>query len=78
MNDVDLIIEPISPLVYLDVENNRDVTLDIQSSSGTSDYNLLSNKPSIEGVELQGDKTFPQLGMNTLSIQEIEKILYLN
>ena len=78
MNDIDLIIEPSSPLVYLDVENNRDVTLDIQSSSGTSDYNLLSNKPSIEGVELRGDKTFPQLGMNPLSIQEIEKILYLS
>lgn len=43
----------------------------------TGDYNNLSNKPSIEGNTLIGDKSFRQLGLDTLSVQEIEKILYL-
>ena len=44
----------------------------------TDDYNDLINKPSIEGVTLQGDKSFRELGMDTLSVQDIEKILYLD
>ena len=46
-------------------------------TSGTDNYEKLKNKPSIEGVTLQGDKTFPELGVRPLSVQEIEKILYL-
>lgn len=42
-----------------------------------TDYNQLTNKPKIEGHVLIGDQTFAQLGMDTLSVQEIEKILYL-
>jgi hypothetical protein len=34
-------------------------------SGGTSDYNELTNKPSINGVELTGDKTNSQLGIPT-------------
>ena len=41
------------------------------------DYNKLENRPSIENIVLEGDKTFKQLGLDTLSVQEIEKILYL-
>lgn len=33
------------------------------SATGATDYLELSNKPSIESVELSGDKTFPQLGI---------------
>ena len=41
----------------------------IQESSGspsgsTDDYNSLSNKPSIEGVTLIGNKVFPQFGLH--------------
>lgn len=35
----------------------------IRSGGGTSDYTDLSNKPSINGVELSGSKTASQLGM---------------
>lgn len=49
-----------------------------EGSSGTTNYNVLSNKPSIEGHTLVGDKTFKQLGMDTLAEWEIEKILYLD
>ena len=41
------------------------------------DYNKLINKPQIESVELIGNKTMKQLGVDTLSVQEVEKILYL-
>lgn len=42
------------------------------------DYNKLENMPQIESVTLKGNKTFKQLGLDTLSVQEIEKILYLD
>ena len=33
-------------------------------SGGTSDYNNLTNKPSINGVELSGNKTLSDLNIN--------------
>lgn len=42
----------------------------------TSNYEELSNKPSIEGRVLIGNKTFPQLGLDIVSPQEIDDILY--
>lgn len=44
----------------------------------TGDYNKLRNKPSIENVTLEGNKTIDQLGVRSLTVQEIEKILYLD
>lgn len=48
------------------------------TGGGTDDYNKLRNRPSIEGVLLEGNKMLPEIGVDTLSVQEIEKILYLN
>lgn len=39
------------------------------------DYNSLINKPKINGVELIGDKSFPDLGLESLSNIEIENLL---
>lgn len=36
---------------------------EIIAEGGTSDYNKLRNKPKIESVTLQGDKSFPELGI---------------
>lgn len=49
---------------------------DMQSGggSGVYSYNDLSDKPSIEGVTLVGDKTFPELNLNVLTNTEIEDI----
>lgn len=44
------------------------------SSSGTSDYNKLKNKPSIEHVELIGDKSFAELGLENMDNMEILSI----
>lgn len=46
-------------IVYVDLKNG----VMSSSSSQESDYSLLSNKPSIEGVTLIGDKTFPDLNL---------------
>lgn len=44
----------------------------------TGDYEKLKNKPMIESHTLIGDKTFKELGLDTLPVWEIEKILYLD
>ena len=43
--------------------------------SGTYNYNDLYNKPQIEGVTLEGNKTFPQLKLQAISNLEIYMIL---
>ena len=35
-------------------------------SSGTTDYNALTNKPSINGITLTGNKTSVDLGINAI------------
>ena len=35
-------------------------------SSGTTDYNALTNKPSINGITLTGNKTSIDLGINAI------------
>ena len=43
--------------------------------NGTEDYNELENKPSINGVELQGDKSFEDLGELTLTNSELKDLI---
>ena len=52
--------------------NGREITTD--PISGTTDYNDLINKPQIEGVTLTGDKSFPDLDLDTLTNTEIQEI----
>ena len=75
--------------IDIDIEINTDsnIDTDIQTSDGeidtdieistggTNDYNDLINKPSIEGVELVGDKTLEELGVEALTPQEIDAII---
>lgn len=44
---------------------------------GTDDYELLENKPVLNGVTISGSKESQDYKL-TLSVQEIEKILYLD
>lgn len=41
----------------------------------TNDYEKLKNKPSINEVELSGDKSFEELGISPLSNLEIMQII---
>lgn len=43
--------------------------------NNTSDYNLLNNKPQIESVELQGNKSFNDLGLSKISNMQIEQMI---
>lgn len=43
---------------------------------GTKNYNKLQNKPSIENVELIGNKDFEDLGLTALTNMEIEELLH--
>lgn len=45
--------------------------------NNTSDYELLNNKPQIESVELQGNKTFNDLGLSNISNMRLEQLLTL-
>lgn len=46
-----------------------------ETGGGGGDYTLLDNKPSINGVTLVGNKTFPQLDLLRITNQELEEIL---
>ena len=75
--------------IDIDIEINTDSSIDTDiqtsdgeidtdielSAGGTNDYNDLINKPSIEGVELVGDKTLEELGVEALTNAEIDAII---
>ena len=73
--------------IDIEIDNESSIDTDIQTSdgeidtdielsaNGTNDYNDLANKPSIEGVELIGDKTLEELGVEALTPQEIDAII---
>lgn len=48
---------------------------DIDIPTLNSNYETLSNKPSVEGVTLIGNKTFPQLGLESITNVELENLL---
>lgn len=43
--------------------------------TNTSNYQLLTNKPQIESVELNGNKSFNDLGLSNISNIRIEQII---
>lgn len=51
--------------------SNIDGDVSIPINVGTSDYNKLKNIPSIESVELRGNKTFEELGIEECGNQDI-------
>lgn len=51
--------------------SNIDGDVSIPINVGTSDYNKLKNIPSIESVELRGNKTLQELGIEECGNQDI-------
>ena len=47
------------------------------SGSFIEDYNRAKNKPQIESVELKGNKTFEDLGLNSITNSEVEALFDL-
>lgn len=46
-----------------------------KGDAGTTDYLDLENKPQIEGVTLEGDLSFGELNLVSLTNEEIEELL---
>jgi len=42
---------------------------------GDGNYNNLVDKPKINGVELKGDKSFADLGLNAVTAEEYEEMM---
>lgn len=74
--------------IQLDLDNKNDnIEIELEKNEkvgtgeGTDNYNVLKNKPSINGVVLEGNKTSLDLSlqdlMNSISNSEIENILKL-
>ena len=56
------------------VSNRRSVTGTAGVSTGTNDYEKLLNLPSIESVQLKGNKTFEELGMSECDNIDIDNL----
>ena len=73
--------------IEIEIDNESSIDTDIQTSdgeidtdielstNGTNDYNDLVNKPSINGVELVGDKTTEELDILPLTNAEIDEFM---
>lgn len=68
-----------SPLSNIDGDinslSNLNGSITYGNGVGTRDYNKLYNKPQIESIELIGDKSFAELGLNAIDAIEILEIL---
>ncbi len=42
----------------------------------TGDYNALKNRPSVQGVTLEGDRSFRELGLEDITEAEIDEIVF--
>lgn len=70
MNEIEMRFNPNNTRIEIEVEEVMESV-----SGGTKDYEKLENKPSINSVELVGNKTFEELGITPLSNIEIMNII---
>lgn len=50
-------------MLLSEINNEKSINLEKEGTGGTSDYQMLANKPQINGVELNGNKTSEELGI---------------
>lgn len=60
------------------ISGSSNLTGDLSNDINHKSYNDLVDKPSINEVILQGDKSFEELGLGTLSDQDIDDIISRN
>lgn len=67
----------VSPVVSdNNIKTSANMVNRVQVNS-TSNYELLTNKPQIESVELLGNKSFNDLGLSNISNMRLEQLLTL-
>lgn len=54
------------------VSSSLDSVVRVKATS----YNNLTDKPKIEGVTLEGDKSFRSLNLNDITAQDIDEIMF--
>lgn len=64
-------------LMSIEGDTIRAVSEGVPSAGGTKDYNELINKPQIEGVTLEGNKTYEELNLERVTNSEMEEIFRL-
>lgn len=62
-------------LTHSDNRINGNITFGLGVGSKVVDYDVLINKPQIESVELEGNKTFEELGLTGIDVIDILDIL---
>ena len=62
--------------VELELIQGEQVELEVEGQGGVSNYPYLTNKPKIEGVTLEGDKTFDELGLTPVGTEQIDRWLF--
>ena len=74
--DIDIEIDTGSSIDTDIQTSDGEIDTDVEiSTGGTNDYNDLFNKPSINGVELVGDKTTEELDIMPLTNAEIDEFM---
>lgn len=68
MQDLNITIKPRTP--------EESLTLKLDNPHAITDYNRLTNKPSIEGHILQNDSSLRQIGVGDITPQDIDNLLF--
>ena len=76
-NDAGFITEEDVPTKVSDLENDSGFleSSEVSDVALTGDYRSLENQPSLEGVAIEGDKTFEDYGLTAMSNIDIMRIL---
>lgn len=64
------------PAVGLAISEPAPVRLSVGEAGASGDYSELYNKPSIESHVLVGDSTLEQIGVGTITPQDIDRMIY--
>lgn len=73
--DIKMGVDEIIPATFVETENVNAVLENPVLINNPSDYSYLNNKPSINGVELSGNKSLEDLNVIEMTNFEIENIL---
>ena len=76
-NDVYISFEQADDIgITFGASENIGIDFDNSSTPFAANYNVLANKPSIDGTVLIGDKSLPQIGIGTITDQDIDNMLF--
>lgn len=68
------LVKPDGSTTYIDADGTLHAVGGGGGTGGTSDYNALSNKPSINGVTLSGNKTLDDIGVGALAEEKVSDL----